>query len=433
MLYQDDTSKKSGVWRYRTTVRLPSGETTRISGTAALKGKAAARDALDAHKRRLFTYGAPAARPASGGAPAARPAAVRVTFSAFAAEWLERYPASVGNRESSRAEKETHLRVRILPYFGTMALKDIGAREIAAFVAELETEPAPAAARDFGARRALAPKTIRNVVQNLRKVLTTAEEWGELDKCPAFPKLRRPPRPPIAFYTKDELVSLLITTGGTSGGGDSVRGGTGGREGKLARAALLVAAKCGLRAGELLGLTWEQVNFGDGSSGGTSGGTSWGASCGPAGGSGESPELRIDRQRHRGRPGPVKAGERSVPMPGSVAFALRELRNLEFPLATLQARGPVFLDDRFMPWTIATLRALLDRAAAAAGVRRLRWHDLRHTFASHLAQAGVPLIQIRDWLGHTSINMTMRYAHLAPRGNAHLVALLDNALDGASP
>lgn len=58
-----------------------------------------------------------------------------------------------------------------------------------------------------------------------------------------------------------------------------------------------------------------------------------------------------------------------------------------------------------------------ERCVRAAGVPGFRWHDLRHTFASRLVMAGVDLRTIQELLGHKSILMTMRYAHLAP---AHL-------------
>jgi integrase len=58
-----------------------------------------------------------------------------------------------------------------------------------------------------------------------------------------------------------------------------------------------------------------------------------------------------------------------------------------------------------------------EEAVKQAGIKDFRWHDLRHTFASRLAMAGVPLRTIGELLGHKTPAMTMRYAHLAP---AHL-------------
>jgi integrase len=52
---------------------------------------------------------------------------------------------------------------------------------------------------------------------------------------------------------------------------------------------------------------------------------------------------------------------------------------------------------------------------AARGDSSIRWHDLRHTCASWLVQAGVPLLTVRDFLGHSTVAVTQRYAHLAPR------------------
>src|SRR3954471_6115379 len=73
------------------------------------------------------------------------------------------------------------------------------------------------------------------------------------------------------------------------------------------------------------------------------------------------------------------------------------------------------------------------RATRRAGLRRIGWHVLRHTFASHLAMRGVPLKAIQELLGHASIVTTMRYAHLAPHVARDAVRLLDRARPAAAP
>jgi site-specific recombinase XerD len=60
-----------------------------------------------------------------------------------------------------------------------------------------------------------------------------------------------------------------------------------------------------------------------------------------------------------------------------------------------------------------------------AQVRKLRWHDLRHSFASNLTIGGTPIRQVQEWMGHSTIMMTMRYSHLAPGGGREYLSALD--------
>jgi integrase len=63
---------------------------------------------------------------------------------------------------------------------------------------------------------------------------------------------------------------------------------------------------------------------------------------------------------------------------------------------------------------VTGFRAAWEKILQRAGVSNFRWQDLRHHFASRLVQHGVSLNTVRDLLGHSTVGMSLRYAHLAP-------------------
>ena len=71
------------------------------------------------------------------------------------------------------------------------------------------------------------------------------------------------------------------------------------------------------------------------------------------------------------------------------------------------------------------LRRALKAADICREQGRIGWHDLHHTYGSHLAMRGVPLTVIKELMGHVTIDMTERYAHMSPDTRREAVAVLD--------
>lgn len=106
----------------------------------------------------------------------------------------------------------------------------------------------------------------------------------------------------------------------------------------------------------------------------------------------------LDAQTKSGRP-------RTIPVPEGVMPILERL-----PL----------------PVSNAQLRKSWDIARRTLGLEDLRFHDLRHTYASWLVQSGAPIRVVQELLGHTSLAMTMRYSHLAPKHLMDAVTGMEN-------
>ncbi len=180
----------------------------------------------------------------------------------------------------------------------------------------------------------------------------------------------------------------------------------------LARAAVseqdsalfLTAAFTGLRLGELLALQWGDIDF-------------------PA------RAIRVRRSYSpQGRVTAPKSGKvRAVPLVGEVASALERLQErhrwtadseLIFPGTAGQHQGATMLRRRY--------KAALTRA----GLRDLRFHDLRHTFGT-LAIQRASILQVKAWMGHADVQTTMRYLHHKSRADE--ATLLEGAFATSTP
>ena len=117
---------------------------------------------------------------------------------------------------------------------------------------------------------------------------------------------------------------------------------------------------------------------------------------------------------------PKNHRERHVPIAADLA---------ELLAAHALPRGLVFPNERGAPMIRGTAVNAIVRARRRAAIPHARWHVLRHTFASDLAGAGVPMRAIQELLGHESLEMTMRYAHLAPSALRNAIDTFETFLD----
>ncbi len=128
--------------------------------------------------------------------------------------------------------------------------------------------------------------------------------------------------------------------------------------------------------------------------------------------------LNVRQNVVRGIIGTPKSGKpREVPLSDEALVALKKHRHLRGPLVFCDLDGRLHRTPK--------VRWELERACKKAGLHQVGWHVLRHSFASHLAMRGAPLKVIQELLGHATMQMTMRYAHLSPEIARDAVKLLD--------
>jgi integrase len=123
-----------------------------------------------------------------------------------------------------------------------------------------------------------------------------------------------------------------------------------------------------------------------------------------------------------------KNGEsRTLPMGPRLTALLQDILSRQHDAAT------VFLTDEGSPWTPSGLTAAFRRTTKRAGLGVMGPHIMRHTFASRLVMAGVDLRTVQELMGHKSILMTMRYAHLSPDHTRAAMETLERRFSAKSP
>jgi integrase len=118
---------------------------------------------------------------------------------------------------------------------------------------------------------------------------------------------------------------------------------------------------------------------------------------------------------------------------GKTSAAMRDVTIDENLAAELRARaeGHIFTAARGGRLQRSNFRTRWLKACAAAGVKDVRVHDLRHTSCSWAVNNGAPLPYVRDRMGHTDITTTSRYIHVVPGEQDPCVAALNRAMNAA--
>lgn len=216
-------------------------------------------------------------------------------------------------------------------------------------------------AREARARLTGEPATINRYLSVMRRAWNWGRENALVPNDRLWPTslMLTEPSGRTRHLSDDEIERLL----------DAAR-----QRGPTEYAMIVVALATGIRQGELLRLTWADIDF----------------------------------DRAQARILLTKTGRaRVVHLPSTAIEALRGIRR-----AGVVALGPCFLDRQGEAYVKNTVHHWWNVVRRDAKLVDFRWHDLRHSCASFLAQNGATLLEIGSVLGHKSPSVTMRYAHL---------------------
>ena len=286
-----------------------------------------------------------------------------VTFADAAAEYLRYIQHDRGRKPSTVHGYRSALNAHLLPAFGDLALEDVTTEAIEGWLA----------AFDGSAR------SRNKLLIELHGILGRARRvWGLQSNAAAdVEKFPQRPSGDIEVFSPEEVRALVRAAAPQDG------------------TIYLTAAFTGLRMGELLALRWRDIDF-------------------------AGSVIRVRASYYNGALTAPKSGKvRAVPMAPDVAGALAQLGQRVHWVGDddLVFAGEVggYLDG-------SALRRRFKAGLVAAGLRPLRFHDLRHTFGTRMI-AKADIRRVQEWMGHADIQTTMRYFHYAPRAeDAQLVA-----------
>lgn len=287
------------------------------------------------------------------------------------------------------------VRLYVVPHVGRKRLRSLTAADVSKMVRALADE-------------GRAPNTARLARSVLRRALRWAEHEGMVVRnVAAIAFGPRVPTPEGRTLTLDEARSFLTSI-----------------EGHRLEAAWIVMLGVGLRRGELLGLSWDDVAL-----------------------KAKAPTLTVNRALRRLRTSGLELTEpktrqsrRNVHLPRAVAAALTEHRRRQ--AAEQLAAGPEWVDRPLgadlvfrTPFGTAVdpdnFRNITYTVTDAAGIGRWSPHELRHSAASIMLAMGVPMKTVSETLGHSSIRVTSDvYAHLMPAARQEAADAVDAALWG---
>jgi integrase len=323
---------------------------------------------------------------------------VRLTLGEYLGTWLTTLPA-MGRRASTVESYRRVLERHVIPRLGLGELQKVSPLDLDALYAAMLAAP------EGG--RPLSHRTVRFTHSVIGKALADAERKGLVARNVA--RLASPPStsssraPEMRVWSPADLRALLALTADH-------------RFGALFR----VAAMTGLRRAELCGLSWLDVDL-------------------------DMARLTVRRsltavrsQLVEGEPKTTR-GRRAVDLDAVTVAVLRAHRTAQREQRMLLGSayrdlGYVFAAPDGAPSKPDTVGQAFERIVARSGLPRIRFHDLRHTHASHLLAAGVNVKIVSERLGHASASFTLDvYGHVMPGQQASAAAAAAALVDDAGP